>query len=512
MYFEHGLFGLLWRSAITRPDAPAVALGTRRVHTYSKLFERVTRLSGGLRRIGCQPGDLIAIFMKNNPAWLEILFACWHAGLSVVPINTKLHARELTFILQDCGATALFFDEGHAEAIQALEFLSSEAKLKAIAANGIDYNRMVTGEAQPAVPVDPQSLAWLFYTSGTTGHPKGAMLSHANLLAMALAYANDVEPEGVSRALLHAAPMSHGSGLYILPHVLHGSVNVCPESCGFDALEVEALMNHYPNMAMFAAPTMVSRMTKVCRGDLPGLSTLIYGGGPMYVADCVKAIDRFGQRLAQIYGQGETPMTITSLTKSLHDPRHPDFLTRLASCGMAQTGVQIRILDADGHALPVGETGEIVVRAPTVMHSYWRLPEATSKALRDDWLYTGDVGAFDDDGFLTLKDRSKDVIISGGSNIYPREVEEVLLRHPDVLEVSVFGQPDADWGENVVAVYACRTGHAIAEQELDALCVDNIARFKRPKLYLQVEELPKNAAGKILKSELKRKLLAGLSL
>ncbi|RYX95941.1 MAG: long-chain fatty acid--CoA ligase [Comamonadaceae bacterium] len=509
MLFEHGLFGLLLRTAIGKPQAPAVALGTRTTQTYAGLLARSARLSGGLQKLGCRPGDRVAVFMKNDPAWLEILFGCWHAGLAVVPVNVKLHARELAFILRDCEAKVMFHDENHAEALQALASLDGPeggAPTRGIAVNTTGYAALMDAQAPVATPVDPQSLAWLFYTSGTTGQPKGAMLTHANLLSMAMAYANDVEPEGVSKALVHAAPMSHGSGLYILPHVLHGSVQVCPESRGFDALEVEELASHYPSIAMFAAPTMVSRMTNTCRGDLPGLNTLVYGGGPMYVADCVKAMDRFGNRLAQIYGQGETPMTITSLTKTLHDRAHPDFLARLASCGLPQTGVRVRILDEEGAALPVGETGEIVVRAPTVMQSYWRLPEATARALKDGWLYTGDVGAFDANGFLTLKDRSKDVIISGGSNIYPREVEEVLLRHPGLLEVSVLGQPDADWGETVVAFYSCRAGHQPRDSELDQLCIDHIARFKRPKVYLRVDELPKNAAGKILKNELKKRL------
>lgn len=506
MHFNHGLFGLLWRAAIIRPDAPAVALGTQQVLNYKELLERASRLSTNLRRMGCQQGDRVAVFLKNDPAWLEILFGCWHAGLAVVPINSKLHARELAFILQDCGAKVLFLDDDHTEGPDALKLVSKEIEINGVVVNSVDYNLLMAGDMLPPVDVELQSLAWLFYTSGTTGQPKGAMLSHANLLAMALAYASNVEPEGVSRALLHAAPMSHGSGLYILPHVLHGSVHVCPESRGFDEYEVEALMRHYSSVAMFAAPTMVSRMTQNCRGDLPGLNTLVYGGGPMYVADCLNAMERFGQRLSQIYGQGETPMTITSLSKSLHDTTHPDALIRLSSCGLAQTGVQIRILDIDGQVLPIGEIGEIAVRAPTVMQSYWNLPEATVNALRNGWLFTGDLGAFDSNGFLTLKDRSKDVIISGGSNIYPREVEEVLLLHPDLLEVSVMGQLDSDWGESVVAVYACRSGQEIPEQELDALCINNIARFKRPKLYLKVDALPKNAAGKILKNELKKSL------
>lgn len=499
MHFEYGLFGMLWRTAVCKPDAPALALGIRQIATYQALAERAARISAGLRGLGCELGDRVAIFMKNDPACLEIMFACWHAGLAVVPVNVKLHARELAFILQDCAAKILFFDDAHAEAAQALDIA---AATRGIAAHGAEYERLASANAAMPTPVDLDALAWLFYTSGTTGQPKGAMLSHANLLAMASAYANDVEPEGVSRAIVHAAPMSHGSGLYALPHVLHGSLQVCPESRGFDEHEVETLMSHYGSVAMFAAPTMVSRLTQSARGDLPGLNTLVYGGGPMYVSDCLKAMNRFGNRLAQIYGQGESPMTITSLTKSMHDRSHPEFLQRLGSCGVAQTGVQLRILDEQDRILAPGETGEIVVRAPTVMSAYWNLPKATASTLRQGWLYTGDMGAFDDQGFLTLKDRSKDVIISGGSNIYPREVEEALLRHPSVQEVSVIGTHDPEWGESVTAIVV-RQG-AVETGDLDAVCLANVARFKRPKHYIFVESLPKNPTGKVLKGELRR--------
>lgn len=223
----------------------------------------------------------------------------------------------------------------------------------------------------------------------------------------------------------------------------------------------------------------------------------------MYVADCVKAMDRFGKRFAQIYGQGESPMTITSLTKSMHDRMQPEFLHRLGSCGVAQTGVQLRILGERGAMLPPGETGEIPVRVPTVMSAYWNLPQATSNTLRHGWLYTGDMGSFDAKGFLTFKDRSKDVIISGGSNIYPREAEDVLLRHAAIREVSVLGEADADWGETVVAFYSCHPGVEPADIELDSFCLENIARFKRPKRHVRLEELPKNSAGKIEKNELR---------
>jgi len=227
----------------------------------------------------------------------------------------------------------------------------------------------------------------------------------------------------------------------------------------------------------------------------------------MYVEDCLRALAALGPKLIQIYGQGESPMTITVNSRANHaDTAHPRYRERLASVGRPFTGLDVRAADADGRDVPAGEIGEVLVRGDTVMAGYWRNPEATAATLRGGWLHTGDLGAFDADGFLTLKDRSKDLIISGGSNIYPREVEEVLLKHPGVFEVSVVGRPHPDWGEEVVAFVVARPGARPSEAELDALCLANIARFKRPRVYRFVDALPKNNYGKVLKTELRDRL------
>jgi acyl-CoA synthetase (AMP-forming)/AMP-acid ligase II len=237
---------------------------------------------------------------------------------------------------------------------------------------------------------------------------------------------------------------------------------------------------------------------------------MFYGGAPMYLENLKSALATFGPRLWQGYGQGETPNTITYLSKAMHvDDGHPRHEQRLASVGVARTGVEVRIVNDDGRDVPTGEIGEIICRSDVTMAGYWNNPDATAKALRDGWLWTGDMGAFDEDGFLTLKDRSKDVIISGGSNIYPREVEEVLLQHPDVLEVSVVGRHHEDWGEEVVAFVVPKPGRTVRDADLDALCLENIARFKRPKQYVRIDELPKNSYGKILKTELRARLGRG---
>ena len=264
---------------------------------------------------------------------------------------------------------------------------------------------------------------------------------------------------------------------------------------------------------MFAAPTMVKRLVdhpRAAAANAAALRAIVFGGAPMYVADLKAAIGRFGFRFAQLYGQGESPMTITAMSRTLIERAYQDGRDdRLGSAGLAQSVVEVRVADADDRPLAPGETGEILVRGDAVMPGYWRNAEASAAALRGGWLHTGDVGALDADGYLTLKDRSKDLIISGGSNIYPREIEEVLLQHPDVAEVSVIGAPDAEWGERVVAYVVCRAGAAVGTDALDRLCLDHIARFKRPKEYRFLDQLPKNNYGKVLKTEL-RALLATL--
>jgi long-chain acyl-CoA synthetase len=264
---------------------------------------------------------------------------------------------------------------------------------------------------------------------------------------------------------------------------------------------VFALFDAWPRASLFGAPTMIKRLV-AHRGDcaLANIRTIVWGGGPMYVEDARAALDRFGPRLAQIYGLGESPMTITTLSREdVADRAHPRWLARLGSAGRPFAGVEVRVADADDRPLPPGETGEVLARSDVVMAGYWQDPQASAAALRGGFLHTGDVGAFDADGYLTLKDRSNDLIVSGGSNVYPREVEEVLLRHTQVREVSVIGRPDREWGEVVVAYVVGGASPAA----LDALCLDHISRFKRPKDYVFVDALPKNNYGKILKTELR---------
>jgi len=472
----------LERAARADPGAVAVYRGRDAWATYGELATRAARLAAGLRGAGgLAPGDRVGIAMKNSPEYLVALYGIWWAGLAAVPINAKLHPREVEFIVADSGARRVIHDPPEVAALSA-------------------------GTPMELAPADPSALAWLFYTSGTTGRPKGAMLSHRNLAQITYGYFLDVDAVSTRGRLLHAAPLSHGSWLYTFTHLAKGAAQVVPESGGFEAAEVLDLLQAHESVSLFAAPTMVKRLADAAHASqapATGLQTLVYGGGPMYLADLERATAALGHRLAQIYGQGESPMTITALSKAHHaDVSHPRHAERLASVGLPHSVVRVTIRDAGGSELPAGEVGEVCVQGDVVMAGYWNNPAATAAALKDGWLWTGDLGALDADGFLTLKDRSKDLIVSGGSNIYPREVEEVLLRHPAVAEASVVGRPDPEWGEAVVAFIVAR-GAPPPASELDSLCLDHIARFKRPKEYRFVEQLPKNNYGKVVKAELR---------
>jgi len=498
----------LVRAGASRGDRPAVAIGGDIVLRYGQLADRAARIAGALRgTYGLQAGDRVGLAMKNCAAYLEVMYGCWQAGLVAVPINAKLHRNEFSYILENSGTRLCF---ATSDLVETVAGIAREPLERVIEIGGGEYERIFSHAAMACAPRAPEDAAWLFYTSGTTGQPKGAVLSHRNLLAAIFCYFTDIDQGGPWDAVLHAAPMSHGSGLYGLAHVTQASCHVLPESGGFHPGEIYQIIRQWPGLVFFAAPTMLKRLVEHPEDtDTSNLKLIDYGGGPMYVADCRAGLERFGPKLAQIYGQGESPMTITSLSRAMHeDSGHPRWLERLGSVGTAQSVVEVKVADGDDNFLPVGEVGEILVRGDSVMNGYWNNPEATAAALRGGWLHTGDMGAFDADGFLTLKDRSKDMIISGGTNIYPREVEEVLLRHPGVVEVSVIGREHPDWGEVVVAYVVAADGAATSES-LDALCLESIARFKRPKDYCFVAELPKNNYGKILKSELRTLDAAG---
>jgi acyl-CoA synthetase (AMP-forming)/AMP-acid ligase II len=513
---------LLSGSAAAHPDHPAIIYGDT-VLTYREFNDRVNRLASALRQLGLEAGDRVAVFSPNRPEILETLFAVWKSGLAAVPMNFRLHRDEVRYILNHSEAKVLVYagvyqddidriagDLSTIRAAVCLDDRKGEGQGHAFPI--LYYHGLLNrGEAAEWVaPVDGDDIAWLFYTSGTTGRPKGAMLTHRILLLAALNACADVYPFGHDDVALHAAPLTHGSGLYALPLIAKAVTNVILDAPRFDPETVFAsIEKHRVTVLPFMAPTMVKRLIEseaLTRYDWRSLRCIVYGGAPMYVEDLMAGLKTFGKIFVQVYGQGECPMTITGLSREEHDLDRPE---RLASAGTARMGVQVGIQDADGRMLPAGEVGEIVARSDLVMKGYWRNPEATAETIVNGWLRTGDVGYMDEQGYLYILDRTKDMIISGGNNIYPREVEEVLLRHPAVQEVCVFGVPDAEWGEAVKAVVVARPGHAVTEEELIGHCRNHLASYKKPQSVDFVEELPKNAYGKVLKRELRAKYWEG---
>lgn len=486
------------RAAARWPKAPALLSGLEVNADYADFHRRASGFAGWLAQTGIVPGDRVALFMKNGPEYLIALFGIWIAGAVAVPVNAKLHAKEANWIVEDSGARLVLVTPGLEEGLEGAMIMDVTAA---------QFCEACTLSPLSTRDREAEDIGWLFYTSGTTGRPKGVMITHGMLAAMSLCYLADVDEVRADDAALYAAPMSHGAGLYALVHVLKGAGHICPPSGGYDAGEFLEIAAAHGSISAFLAPTMVHRLTAAARAagsTGAGIRTIVYGGGPMYRADIEAALDQFGAKFVQIYGQGECPMAITALSREeIADRDHPDWAARIDTVGRAQSTVEVKIFDEDGFAAP-GEIGEIAVRGLPVMPGYWRSAEASAEALAGGWLRTGDRGAMDAKGYVTLRDRSKDVIISGGTNIYPREVEEVLLSHADVDEVAVIGRASQEWGEDVVACVVRAAGATCTEADLDAHCVANIARFKRPKAYRFLDALPKNAYGKVLKTELRK--------
>tara|TARA_R110002110_G_scaffold3670_6_gene19006 strand:+ start:4705 stop:6258 length:1554 start_codon:yes stop_codon:yes gene_type:complete len=498
----------LQRSSGLYGERPALAVDEQVVARYVDFARNAACLGQGLKdRFAIAPGDRVAICMSNRPDYALITFACWWAGAAIVAVNAKLHSTEILYILENSGATLCFGCPKTAPLLTGMETTAGTLKQVIIADHG-GLAPMLAAEPADLTERSPDDLAWLFYTSGTTGQPKGAMISHGNLLSMTQAYFSDVDSVAPGAAILHMAPMSHGSGLYALPFVAAGGVQVMPGDGGFDEAAFFDLLGYWPDASMFAAPTMVSRLTAYARANNPdhqNLRTIVYGGGPLYLDDLRTAADVFGPKFAQIYGQGESPMTITSMSRrNLTAALKANDTDYLESVGAPFTGTEVNILTEEGHHAAVGETGEIAVRSRTVMPGYWNNSEATKQSIKNGWLMTGDLGALDSRGLLTLKGRAKELIVSAGTNIYPIEVENVLTSHREVREAAIVGIRDTEWGERVVAFILPETGidPTGLDQRLDRHCLDHIARFKRPRQYIFVTEMPKNAYGKIVKRQL----------
>jgi len=500
------------KSALHHPDRLALASGEYEL-TYKQADERINSLAHALTNLGILRGDRVAIIQHNGPHYIESLFAIFKIGACAVPINFRLHLTEFEFILNHSEPRAIIIGPEFCEAIRSIRdnipvehIICVSRPLEGM----LGYEDLISDSPsqEACVEVTPDELAWLFYTSGTTGKPKGAMLTHRNLLAMTMNVFADLVSLGLEASVLHAAPLSHGSGLYALPSIAKGAANIILRE--FDPEQFcRTIEERQVTHIMFLVPTQLILLLQspyLDRYDLSSLRYLIYGGSPMYVENLKQAVRRLGEILVQLYGQGESPMTISYLRKEEHVINGTEAQEqRLASAGLPRTDVELKIVDDAGKKLPFGKIGEIVVRGEVVMRVYWKNEEATAETLRNGWLHTGDLGYMDERGYLFIADRKKDFILSGGANIYPREVEEVILCHPAVSEVAVIGVPDPLWGESVKAVVVLKENIKAIESEIIAFCKAHVASYKKPKSVEFVETLPKSAYGKILKRELREK-------
>jgi long-chain acyl-CoA synthetase len=503
---------LLTVSAKRFPDRAAVTWGERTL-TYADLDRRTDALANGLTALGVGKGDRVGVLMRNRPELLEAMFACFKAGLCLVPLNSRFTADEIEYHVGDSGAVAVLTDgeggplvrDAVADGVHVVVAGAGD-----LPAGAIDHEDLIGGAATTSAVVDTarDDLAWLFYTSGTTGRPKGAMLSHGCLGFVAASWLADLTPMDETGVTLHAAPLSHGAGFHAIAATARGAHQVIPADARFDPTAVLDLMRRERVTNTWLVPTQIVMLVDSLDGgpaQLPDLQQVVYGGAPFAPADLRQALEVFGPVLVQLYAQGETPMTATVLPATDHAAAlagdRPD---RLASAGVARPGSDVRILGDDDRELPIGEVGEVCVRGGAVMLGYWNRPEATAETMRNDWLHTGDLGRMDDHGYIYLLDRAKDLIISGGSNVYAVEVEAALAELPSVHEVAVIGLPDRVWGEVVVAVIVPEGEPDTAA--LSAHCRGTLAGYKQPRRFVFVDALPRNAYGKILKRELRDQL------
>ena len=513
---------LLTNAARSYPDHPAFIFeGTSR--TYAQSNARADAWARALLAGGLQTGDRVALYLRNCPEFMEILYGTWKAGGVVVPLNATFTPDELAWHLADSGAGVLVTDPVglpmvakarpdlpqlnrvvcHDPAATRAESPADELLDEVLAAHA--------GAPVVAADVAEDALAWIAYTSGTTGRPKGAMLTHRVLIYQCLTTLADVERMEQSDVGMHAAPLSHGSGHNSLAFTMKACTQVIHQRWGFDTALFLEQVERYRVAAMFLVPTQIKMITE--HPDLPNrdvscLRWICYGGAPMYREDQKRALKALGSVLVQCFGQTESPMSGTVLTADEHSLHDGDGRER--SVGRVRVGIELRILGPDGNELAPGEAGEICLRGPTLMAGYWNRPEATAETLAGGWLHTGDVGMVDENGYLFILDRLKDLIISGGLNVYPHEIEDLLITHPDVSEACVIGIPHEKWGEAVHAVVVPVAGTTIDAADLITWSGQYLAGYKKPKGVDVVAALPKTTYGKVAKREVRAPYWAGL--
>lgn len=506
---------LIYRAARQHADRVAVIDGERQLR-FRDVDERSNRMVNALLGLGLQPGDRVAVLMPNIAEMVDVEFAAAKARLVRVLLNTRLTPEEHRYILADSGARVLVTTPAFVDAVMA--YRSDLPDLQHIVVTGrapaglLAYGNLLQ-TARPAPPgLSPEESDPLMirYTSGTTGRPKGAVTTQKATVAAMVNMLTDELSAGPADAMLHVGPLTHGSGSKTLAYFVRGATNVLlprwdPE------LFAQNVQRHH-GTATFMVPTMINQLLnapEVDRYDVSTMRHVTYGGAPLPTAVAEPALQRFGQIFVQVYGSCEAPHPVLLLGRREHGAGGtPEERAVLRSAGREVVGVMVRIVDADGNDVPDGTPGELWVRGGNVMSGYWRRPEATAEVLVDGWYRTGDVVRRDESTYITFVDRIREMVKSGGLNVYPAEVEEVLYRHPAVLEAAVFGVPHPLWGEAVTAAVALHPGTQATEAELIAHCQASLASYKKPTAILFLPTLPKGSSGKILKRELRSQVMA----
>ncbi|HUN40993.1 MAG TPA: long-chain fatty acid--CoA ligase [Acetobacteraceae bacterium] len=500
------------RAVQTRPDAPSTIFRDRR-RTWRETANRIARLAGGLQANRLGKGDRVAILALNSDRYFELLFAVPAMGGMTVPLNTRLAPPEIAYMLEDSGATMLFIDAAMAPAVQALQ--GRLARVRQIfwlddtsAPPGVRMFESLL-DAVPAAPFEAQDddVAGIYYTGGTTGVSKGVMLTHRNLVTNA---ANVIVAVGYNSdsVYLHAPPMFHlADGFSSFAVTMLAGVHVFIPR--FDPAAVAATVAQERVTNTLLVPTMVNALVnypELDKYDLSTLKMIPFGASPMPDAVLQRATEKMPWcRFLHVYGMTEAAPLCTAL-----EPRDLEVPGRSRSCGKAAMLVEVRIADAEDNEVPRGTVGEVQVRGPNIMLGYWNKPEQTATALRGGWYHSGDGGFMDDNGYVYIVDRLKDMIISGGENIYSAEVENAILTLHAVGEAAVIGIPDDKWGEAVHAVVVPRAGRTVTEAEVIAHCREIIAHYKCPhSVEVRDRPLPLSGAGKVLKTELRAPFWSG---
>ncbi len=498
------------QSARRFPDRPAL-IWRDRTWTWAHFSHRVQAAAGALAERGVQHGDRVLLHARNSNAVLETMFASWMLGAVWVPTNFRLTPPEVAYLASSSGATVHIFDSAFPDHAAAAKSENPACKLEISIGPGVLEWDMLATHGAPvtrAAVVAYDHAAWFFYTSGTTGRPKAGVLTHGQLEYVVCNHLCDLMPATTEHDVsLVVAPLSHGAGVHALPQVARGAATVLLSGERLDCEEAWRLVERHRVTNMFTVPTILTMLTRheaVDRYDHASLRYVIYAGAPMYRADQVDALRKLGNVLVQYFGMGEVTGNITVLPRELHSIEDAEM--KVGSCGFPRTGMEVAILDLDGNPLPPGTTGEICVRGPGVFAGYHNNQEVTAQATRFGWFHTGDLGHMDDQGFVFITGRASDMYISGGSNVYPREIEEALLLHPSVAEVCVVGMPDARWGESGVAVLVAASGAEIDDRALLAHLDGRLAKYKWPARFVVWPELPKSGYGKVTKHDVRQRL------